>query len=106
MEETYKDVIKEFDTLKRNKEWIANIDIDFFINFTEYLINRNKELEKHYRHEQEYINGEVFSAKQLHYIEDNYIDKDKIREILEDIDNSQPVIAELKLRKLVEGDDK
>lgn len=45
MEETYKDVIKEFDTLKRNKEWIANIDTEFFINFTEYLINRNKELE-------------------------------------------------------------
>lgn len=35
---------------------------------------------------------------------EDYIPKSKVREIIEDIDNSQPVIAELKLRKLVEGD--
>jgi methyl coenzyme M reductase subunit C len=37
-------------------------------------------------------------------LEKDYIPKSKLREIIEDIDNSQPVIAELKLRKLVEGD--
>ena len=37
-------------------------------------------------------------------IENNYIPKSKVQEIIQDIDNSQPVIAELKLRKLVEGD--
>ena len=35
---------------------------------------------------------------------EDYIPKSKVREIIEDIDNSQPVIAELKLRKLVEGE--
>lgn len=36
--------------------------------------------------------------------EKDYMPKSKVREIIEDIDNNKPVIAELKLRKLVEGD--
>lgn len=60
------------------------------INWTEVqaiqnLIAKYKELEKHYQHEQEYINGEVFSVKQMHYIEDNYIDKLKVKEKLEEL---------------------
>ena len=51
----------------------------------ENLIERNKELEKHYEHEQEYINGEVFSAKQMHFIDDEYIPKSKIKEKIEEI---------------------
>lgn len=56
-----------------------------FYGAIENLIARYKELEKHYQHEQEYINGEVFSAKQMHYIEDNYIDKSKVKEKIEDL---------------------
>lgn len=60
------------------------------INWTEVqaiqnLIAKYKELEKHYQHEQEYINGEVFSVKQMHYIEDNYINKLKVKEKLEEL---------------------
>ena len=47
------------------------------------LIARNKELEKHYEHKQEYINGEVFSAKQMYFIDDEYIPKSKIEEKIE-----------------------
>ena len=69
------------------------------LNCIENLIKRNNELEKHYQHEQEYINGEVFSAKQMYYIEDNYIDKSKVKEIIE---NSYPDIAVQKLFELLE----
>ena len=46
MEEDYKKIINEFETLKRNKKWIANINTEFFINFADYLIKGYKELQE------------------------------------------------------------
>ena len=57
------------------------------------LIARNKELEKHYEHEQEYINGEVFSAKQMHFIDDEYIPKSKIKEKIEELEQFKKDIS-------------
>lgn len=81
------------------------IDIEH-IQAIENLIKGYKELEICLKAEEKYSEGLNNDIKSLLNIEPNtnFIHKDKIKEILEDIDNSQPVIAELKLRKLVEGD--
>jgi len=42
-----------------------------------------------------YLEGEIIAYKE------NTVSKDEIRKIIEDIDNSKPVIAESKLRKLL-----
>lgn len=75
------------------KEIIENLDEDeqfvyreeiqdykILLNLIEKQQEEIEELKKHKKHEQEYIDSKVFSAKQLHYIEDNYISKYKIRE--------------------------
>ena len=69
----------------------------------------NKEKEKNKRLEEErkqFYEGEMYTAKQLKNIEKTthkyWIHKDKIKEILDDIENNKPVIAEGKLRKLLE----
>ena len=78
-----KKILEEFIEAYSIAEEVLDGDI---IQSIENLIVRNKELEKHYQHEQEYINGEVFSAKQMHYIEDNYIDKSKVKEKIEELE--------------------
>ena len=72
------------ETIKSNIDYWKN---NYFEKEKEVknLIARNKELEKHYIHEQEYMNGEVFSAKQMHFIDDNYIDKSKVKEKIEEL---------------------
>lgn len=68
----------------------------------ENLIKGYKELEEMLKHRIKYTNE---LEKDLFENASNYvIPKSKVKEIIQDIDNSQPVIAELKLRKLVEGD--
>lgn len=71
------------------------------IQAIENLIKRNKEVE-----EKANKLGKLYYEVNENCIkyEKDYIPKSKVREIIQDIDNSQPVIAELKLRKLVEGD--
>lgn len=60
---------------------------DIILNIINKQIEEIEELKKHKEHEQEYQNGEVFSAKQMYYIEENYIDKDKIREKIKELEN-------------------
>ena len=69
------DIIKHFEELKRNKEHIANIDTDFFFNFVENLINRNKELEE----ENKNIKNHIYYKE---FVELNYIPKSKLQEII------------------------
>lgn len=75
-------------------------DIDNLIKGYEILkdenINLNDELQ---------MTRNSIKIANLDVMED-YIPKSKLREIVEDIDNNQPVIAELKLRKLLQEGDK
>lgn len=71
----------------------------------ENLIHRNKELkEENLKLHTEIAEVVYWESSSVEQIKQDYIPKSKVREIIQDIDNSQPVIAELKLRKLVEGD--
>lgn len=47
------------------------------------LLERYKKQQKQI---EEYKSGEVFTAKQMHYIDDNYIDKDYIREKIKELE--------------------
>ena len=69
------DIIKHFEELKRNKKHIANIDTDFFFNFVENLINRNKELEEKVNKYEKQLD--------LDYVDNNFIEKSKVREKIE-----------------------
>lgn len=81
---------KNIENLYPNKDNIEWKEVEEYQNVLQGLLDlykqekeKNKELEKHYKHEQEYINGEVFSAKQMHLIDEDYISKDKIKERME-----------------------
>lgn len=69
------------------------------------------ELKKHYEHEQEYINGKVFSSKQMHFIDENYIDKSKVKEKIEELYEREWVLNEIRdelidvLEELLESED-
>lgn len=85
------EILKQFqkDTPKLPYDCLANKEIEavgVVLNEYEKQQKEIKELEKHYKHEQEYINGEIFSAKQMHIIDEDYISKDKIKEIKEGIE--------------------
>jgi len=87
-------LIKEFDEFEKRQHINIYMLTKREKQAIEHLIERNKELEKHYQHEQEYINGEIFSAKQMHYIEDNYIDKAKVREKIEELKEDEEFYRE------------
>lgn len=71
----------------------------------ENLIKGYKELEEENEELHKEINERIkLKIENEKIVDKDYIPKSKLQEIIEDIDNNQPVIAELKLRKLVEGD--
>ena len=75
---------KEINAIKcLEVDMLDNKQIEIILNLIKKQQKEIEELKKHKEHEQEYQNGEVFSAKQIYYIEENYIDKDKIREKIE-----------------------
>lgn len=43
-------------------------------------------LEKQQKQLEEYKSGELFTAKQMHYIEDNYIDKVQIKTLIKELE--------------------
>lgn len=47
-----------------------------------------KKLEQYKEHEQKYIQGKVFSTSQINFINDNYISKKKIQELVDKNDNT------------------
>ena len=100
------DILEELLKNGNSKNRRGNKEIKFEINsnihkYFSNLISENKELKKHYEHEQEYINGEVFSAKQMHFIEDEYIPKSKIEELIEKLKKEENLInAEYFIKEL------
>lgn len=75
---------KAIDLLKEYEE-----DELFRITIREALQTILNLIEKQEKQIEEYKSGEVFTAKQMHYIDDNYIDKDKIRDKIKELEEYQ-----------------
>ena len=91
---------KTIENLRKNKG-VSFAEAGIILNLIEKQQKEIEELQKHKEHEQEYQNGEVFSAKQIYYIEENYIDKDKIREKIKEYETiiNQNKLMSIKVRQ-------
>ena len=69
--------------------------VENVFNKIDQLQKEIEELKKHKEHEEEYINGEVFSAKQMHYIDEHYIDKDKIRDKIKELEEDREKVRNI-----------
>lgn len=87
--ELYKQVIEERDGIYNDYQDLGKESLKLQEEL-EQEKEKNKELEKHYEHEQEYINAEIFSAKQMHIIDEDYISKDKIMQIINECLDKKP----------------
>lgn len=113
MEEDIKVLEKQLEQYKRHLENYEKEDcltatyyqLKQYAEALENLIKGYKDLEEENKELHKEINQRVkVKLENERIVDKDYIPKSKVIEIIEDIDNSQPVIAELKLRKLVEGD--
>ena len=86
--------IKDYEKLKKHKEFIKDIDTNFFFEFADYMITKNNELEGMLKHVEKFrdqnLSSEIeyviaLKSSHMHYLKTDYISKTKVKELKEKV---------------------
>lgn len=86
-EDKIKLFLKDYEGLKKYKDFIKDIDTNFFFEFADYMIARNKEL----LHKVNVLETE--NENICHEVNVNYISKSKIEEKIEELQKEYKKIS-------------